>query len=208
MKKISAIIVFSIMSLSGLMAGDKSGGEQKVKLVIVGINDLNFIHPDYSNTELANLNGIGQDEVLQFYNNIMKASFEVDMGDNVSLDYLNSNLDEYGIRLNYASRDKGMNHLLEVNLSDLAPDKLATFMESQNADYAIFITKYEINYEGDPYFSIKHAIDMELLDRSGKVILLEESSFLTDELKSYEETKEKYHKAVKKLHKKIDKKIL
>lgn len=173
---VTALLVAYMATLAA--KGDKPEKKADTKsepvVLVVGLNENDLSSNYYGTDDIAKEVGTTTDSLAAVYT---KAIF----------DNLN-NSDKY--------------HLKFISLNTLhnpKPSDYNNLIEKTGADYILALKKYEVNYKGEPYYTLLHMVNFDLYNKDSKSILEGQSYFDAETLQPVSKMEKQYRRMANKI---------
>lgn len=202
MRKIIVFVTFLFAVSLFANSGDKINGDKgKKKVLVVSFIEKNFVST-YETSEIAKENKADSETILTTLSETICSSFLNYEGVEFVKCANKPEQIENNISFSYNKKE-----VFEPNLSEIDTSLLNELLESNNADYVVLITGYEMNWIGDPQFKVENNIHFTILGKDKKEIATKKYSFSTPKLVTLKKMEKKIQKIAKKIYTKHLKKI-
>jgi hypothetical protein len=180
MKKILSLIFIVMISALAIAEKGKDAVDSELNtgnpvVLVLGLENGDLISNYYMHTDIAERTGIKEDSIEAAYTSTL-------------LSKLNEN---NKARLNFVP--------CEQPFSVATQESVNTLLNKWDADYLLHINQYEINWMGEPYYTLHHIVNYELLNAKSRKLYSGKTSFSTAELVPLKALDKKHDKIAKKI---------
>ncbi|GAB1857663.1 hypothetical protein MHTCC0001_25000 [Flavobacteriaceae bacterium MHTCC 0001] len=196
MKKPAAFLVLLLVTFS-LSASNKNKANNdkgKTKVLVVSFIEKNF-ESTYLTYEIAEKNSTDSETVFS----VLEDKIFSALPKNGAIEFIKcaNKLKQIENSLSFSKNKKD---ILIPNLSEIDNDSFNKLLETNSADYILFISTYEMNWIGDPQYKVENNLHFTILGKDKKEIASNKYGFSTPKLTSFEKMKKKIHKATEKIY--------
>ncbi len=203
MKKLffTIILVGVVLSSFASGSGEKSDENAELNAVLIGLTK-ETVFTLYPENEISRKCNINVDSSCAYYNKMILECLNSTKGNLKIVECVNDNK-SFHEKIKFDIKYKKSNFNVKLDLSTISESDYKDFLYSKNANYIVFINKYEFDYKGDPYYSTVHNFQFSIYDREKNKVAESEFDFMTSDLVPLEKLEKKLDRKLKKELKKL-----
>lgn len=200
-----AILLIAVLAITSAFTTTKENDSNSRKVLVVCFIQDNFTSNFYTVDQLAEANQVEAQMVLQYLNESLTKSL-VNLESTKDVDFIacptTQSASEFKNNIKIEEGIcEGKTRCMKSSISSLAPSKLEGFMSECDVNYLMVIKDYKMNYEGEPYYMIRHEISFDVYSASGEHAVTSSISFNTAKLEEWSKVEKKIEKEGKKIAK-------
>ncbi len=174
------------------------------RVLVIGFETTNFVSNYYMNEQIAENSGLTIDSLEYFYNSYLLNQLSEDSETALVLIPVDNGktLNQFYNCIDYSKTEK------EGTIEIKDAMQIKNILNEYNANHVLFIDKYELNWEGDPFNTLFHVINYSILNEDNGKIYSGKAYFNIEKITPLDEIGKKYTKQVKKIIAQTEKTVL
>ncbi len=198
MKRLSIVTI--LLTIFWSFNSNAQSTEGKTKVLVVSFIEDNFYSDIYSKEEIAKTNDIEKEEVIHLYDAKVAQIFKDISNEEVSYIQCPTNMvDELRYQINFTKSQKRGMEIVTSDLSDISDTQFASFINTCNVDYVIFINAFRMSWVGDPQYKLDNGIHYSIYNQKKEEVTSDVAIFSTPKLIPITKMEKKCTKSVGKL---------
>jgi hypothetical protein len=174
------------------------------RVLVIGFEATNFVSNYYMNEQIAENSGLTIDSLEFHYNSFLMDKLSKDSETALVLIPVDNGktLNNFYNCIDYAKSGKEGSVEIKDEL------KIKSILDEYNANHILFIDKYELNWEGEPFNTLFHVINYSILNEDEGKVYSGHAYFNIEKITPLDEIGKKYTKQVKKIIAQTEKTVL